>query len=211
MILYHADRNSLLSEGMKLDLKADYELTRPEQIVFRDLFPEGLSKHGINYIQDCVYNFQLFPVHISPTSKAELRCIVADEITESNDIISSTECEYKFELVRRALFPTLPSRFQSIFAVSDLSDFEHWVDVGFTSNDHVYELQVPDGTKRFDSAWLRGGYNTGYDVEKNFVFQGYSPSISLHLAINYWKGFPSESPRWEYLIPLPVTVGRRVQ
>lgn len=211
MILYHADRNSLLSEGMKLDLKADYELTRPEQIVFRDLFPEGLSKHGINYIQDCVYNFRHFPVRFIPTSKSELRCIVADEITEANYRISSTECEYKFELIRRALFPTLPSRFQSIFAVSDLSDFEQWLDVGFTSDDHVYELQVPDGTKRFDSTWLRGGYNTGYDVEKNLVFQGYSPSISLHLAINYWKGAPSESPRWEYLVPLPVTVGRRIR
>ena len=206
MILYHADRSGQLSEGMPLRLKTDFTLNNEKQAIFHECFPEGLSMHGIHYAADQRLVFQVLSVQITPSSSCP--CVPLGYIGDAHSLLGNTICEYQFELVRKAFFPHNPSRFQSVFAVEKMDDFMQWEDTGIGKDCAVYEIETND-LYRFDSTWLRGGLSLGPVERPSYL--GFSPSINLDLALNYWKGNSSPSPRWEYIIPLPAVVGRRVR
>lgn len=205
MVLYHADRTNSLAEGMSVALQKDYKLNCEQQTVFHEYFPEGLSCHGIQYAND--QTSELSPLLISGPSPIPI--VLLSKLATANEELGKNFCEYQFELVRRAFFPHLPSRFQSMFGTAQVGDFSQWRDIGISESTPVYEIYSDSHPFRFDSSWLRGGLCLGPMDAPSYL--GFSPSINLNSAMNYWKGLPSSSPRWEYIIPLPAVVGRRVR
>jgi hypothetical protein len=67
-----------------------------------ELFPEGLSPHGWRYMLDR-YEF------------------IRDPISSDAFVDHTWQVEFTFEMVRRAAFPKMNSRFQSYFAWETLS------------------------------------------------------------------------------------------
>ena len=52
-----------------------------------------------------------------------------------------------------------------------------------------------------------GLLNEGQTISTN---QGFSPSINFNQAFSYWSKEKSNNPKPEVLLPLPLTIGRRV-
>lgn len=211
MILYHADRCNSLSEGMKLQLEKDYKLNDPKEAIFRKFYPEGLSRHGQQYIQDVIYLFQTLTQAFEDPKTGILypSCIAALELTYANNKIGPVCCEMQFELVRKAFFPDKPSRWQSLFAVENIDDFEQWSAEGLSENYPVYEIEVDSSLQKFDSEWLKGTICIGPVGAPKHM--GFSPSLNMEMPMHYWQGDATSCPRWEYIIPLPAVVGRRVR
>ncbi|PWM56319.1 MAG: hypothetical protein DBX91_14205 [Subdoligranulum variabile] len=207
MILYHADRENLLSEGITLTLENNYHLAQKDLHVIYDLYPDGLSRHGVHYFDDCIRDIRSYWL---PNGNNRIEIILPDDFSAAKRDLDNSFCEYNFELVRRALFPKVPSRMQCLFAVASIEEFVQWQDCNFPPDCHVYEISVSDSTQRFDSKWLRGGYvlNQG-SIGGSYL--GFSPVLNLNSAVKYWSGMQTDSPRWEYLVSFPVTVGKRVR
>lgn len=207
MVLYHADRKNLLSEGMTLTLEKDYILAQQDLHMLHTLYPDGLSKHGVHYFNDVVQALNGMRFH---NGNGIMELISPQALSAAKTELDNAFCEYNFELVRRALFQAAPSRMQSLFALASIDEFAQWEDCNFSSDCHVYEIFVPESTQRFDSKWLKGGYVLN-QCSTGLSYLGFSPVTNLNLAANYWSGMQTEFPRWEYLVPLPVTVGHRIR
>lgn len=201
MLLYHADRMNSIKEGMTISLQKDFKLNCENQNVICEYFPEGLSYHGIQYAKD----HKAYLIKDNP----QIPFVWISKIGEANADLGMYLCEYQFELVRKAFFPHLPSRFQSMFGVAEIADFSQWKDIRINENTPIYEIYSDSEPFRFDSSWLKGGLCFGPSSAPSYL--GFSLSINLNIAMSYWKGLPSPSPRWEYVIPLPAVVGRRVR
>lgn len=86
MIFYHVDRSNTLQVGQNVQMS---NLPMPTQALVKtleELYPEGLSHHGISYLVD-------------PDTRMYI----------------NTNIEHIFELYRQLYFPDKPSRFQSFF------------------------------------------------------------------------------------------------
>jgi hypothetical protein len=108
--------------------------------------------------------------------------------------------ELLLEGVRQAHYPNRPCRYQSMFAWDSLDSALSFREASGTETDGIYELQPKDGVHRGDMGI--------YSLRDSFACIDHR----LHL---YWQGktlssVPSHTPRWEYVLPLPVTVGQRV-
>lgn len=109
MSYFTVDRGSQLRVGQRLDCDADYRgrrfypvkthYTKKDLECFtRELFPQGLSRHGKYYLLD-------------------EGLVTRDASGAKNPGCPATPAiELVVELVRRLSFPTYPSRFTSIFA-----------------------------------------------------------------------------------------------
>jgi hypothetical protein len=108
--------------------------------------------------------------------------------------------ELLLEGVRRAYYPERPCRYQSLFACDSLDSALGFRNTSGKATDRIYELEPKGGVHRGDMAI--------YTLHGSFA----SIDHRLHL---YWqgetlRGVPGHTPRWEYVLPLPVTVGQRV-
>ncbi|WP_431196925.1 hypothetical protein [Pseudomonas entomophila] len=102
-----------------------------------------------------------------------------------------------FEWVRRARFPNRPSRYQSIYAVDNLDSAVRFMSDYGSAGHAIYELSSPDAF-RGDMRLITAPKQT--------------PIVSSYFAELYWQGLPwhEGEPIWEWIVPCPVTIGRRV-
>jgi hypothetical protein len=106
--------------------------------------------------------------------------------------------DLSLELFRRSFFKTKPSRYQSIFAWDNIEDAKAFMGSLLPEfpNCVIYEISAnSEDLHRGDMSLLTFG-------STNLV---YADLLRL-----YWNGTTfNKSPKWEYLIPLPVKVGAR--
>ena len=188
---YTLDRSGTLSENQIVNLvniSTDSllveikNLLNRESIVSRgnELFPEGISRHGEQYLllkKLIVNNPNGLPSDLTPT----------------NPMI-----EIIFELVRKSMFPHLPSRMQSIFCWQTLDDLKKFTnDLGFPDNRRLNVFEVE--TDNFFIGDMKLLYLGGQGIH------------AMSLACMYWSGERTLNPHLEVLVPLPVQVGSRVE
>ncbi|HGM6596311.1 TPA: hypothetical protein ACKQAM_000107 [Serratia marcescens] len=114
---------------------------------------------------------------------------------------SSSQCELVFELYRRAHYPSKPSRYLSMFGCKTVREAAYFrgqtqcgIDVG------IFEVHSNGGFHRADMNLLSSN----------------SPPLEMeYRAELYWSGnteemYPGYKPFWEVIIPLPVTIGEKV-
>ncbi|MFF2113617.1 DUF2441 domain-containing protein [Rhodococcus koreensis] len=165
---YTVDRRGTLHEGQTLGLTRYDDVTPAVLQQHLDvLFPDGVAAHGAN-------NFV----------SADARFQVTDHVIE-----------LAWENVRRAHFPTAPSRFQSVFAVDSLDEARAFR----TAFD-------PTGTAKI---WRLETEHDGFRVNMELLRTHVSALMSSHHAHCYWsqKSPDYEVPvTWEVLLTPPVQV-----
>lgn len=204
MFLYHFDRSGNLRPNMPINLIKLDDL--PEDLrasKFLSTLEGGISVHGLNHLN---LRCASYPFARDITGK-----ILFDETSVSKQIsvVNMRILEFNLELVRRAYFQEYPSRFQSLFAVRYIEEFTAWPELHSAEGqrcNRIFQIDVPDEVHRFDSKWLRGGLSFG-TADLNYHI-GYAPSLCFDLAFKYWSKTPSDNPRWEYLLPLPIDGAR---
>ena len=121
--------------------------------------------------------------------------LVSSNLDEASSLNSHTEM--LFEWVRRARYPDRPSRFQSMFAVGDIDSAIRFMSIYGSRNQAVYELSSL-GAFRADMRLI--------------TYPRQTAILSSYFAELYWQGLPwhEGEPTWEWIVPCPVTIGRRV-
>lgn len=107
--------------------------------------------------------------------------------------------DFALELFRRSFFDTKPSRYQSIFAWDNLDDARSFMSrlIPEFPDCAIYELSTESENIH------KGDMSILANNKTNLV---YADILRL-----YWSGSTyTDEPLWEFLLPLPVTVGRRV-
>ena len=137
-----------------------------------ELFPEGLSPHGWRFMLDG-YEY------------------TRDPITNDAFVNHTWQVEFVFEMVRRAAFPKMNSRFQSYFAWETLDAARSFRKETQT----MYRIQAENGF-RADQNWLTLGT------------QGVATSLCAH---RYWSGAASSESLWEIVLRAPVRIVDRVE
>lgn len=196
MIAYHIDRRNNRSVGEILKLDTDYFTDWKEYSSYiYSLFPDGLSEHGNTYLDPAIFQTNL-PLSI-------------DELCDLSSFSNSHLIEAFFELIRRNLFPTLPSRLQCFFGVEQLSDFKYWPEL-FEADNKVFQIQFEqEQSIKLDASFLTGGISVQANPEKleaQFAFPHLFKS-----AISYWSGKTSNSPKFEILVKPPILIAKEVQ
>lgn len=198
-MLYHLDRGGTLKPGMILQTKPpseDSEISSQDRkalIPLDEIFPYGVSKFGSRYFQTV------------PSKLFDGYSFFPEELEGD---VSIALMEQTFELVRRADFPDMPSRFTSLFCVSDLTWFAKWPRLTETPG-HVFEIKPIENNKTatLDASFLKGDLTLkstkdgGINVRSSF-------HLNVSYAYRYWSGEFSDNPQEETLVELPVTVGR---
>lgn len=118
MILYHVDRSNLLKEGQVVTLTKDFpEHLNSFKSNILELYPDGLSYHGLTYA-------------IIPFGDTDPR--------------SSQEIETVFEFYRQIYFADKISRFQSFFCFQTLTEAKKFAKTNSEENHDykIYEVEV---------------------------------------------------------------------
>ncbi len=193
MKYYHIDRSNSLSEGQTISLNKEFTPNNDSgKLLIQKLFPDGVSAHGTHYLNDNVYFFNTgLPL--------------VQNIATSNNQNSIYFAEYAFELVRKIFFPSMPSRYTSLFALKKLDEINQWPEL--TNNRYrIFEIATIDEFPVFDASFLGGGLCFNFQN----MYQGFSPSINFKHAFSYWSEEVSVNPKLEVLLPLPITVGKQI-
>jgi hypothetical protein len=166
--LYHVDRDSSLSKGQTIQLVRYTDIKPPEFQRHVDMmFPAGVSRHGNNYFLN----------------------------NKSRSTIASPNIELVFEYVRRAFYPSRPSRFQSFFAFSTKGAALLFRKNYSNSIGKVWEVTALDS----------------FTADMAPLTQRDSILVYSYRAHIYWQGQPSgPNPVWEVLLTPPVTILREV-
>ncbi len=200
MILYHLDRFGSLVLGSSIDFLPEAAIPpKCRESELLKLFDFKISGQGWNQLSDRV---PYIKGGVSPDGSPT---ILVDSFISQKNTTDQKIMELVFELVRRSCFPTHPSRFTSLFTVKEVSDFQLWpelYDKNLYPNTRLYKIDSPDNTPKFDANLLRGGVIFGN--ESKDYYMGYLPLAAFDFAYRYWSGSATETPRWEYLVSLPV-------
>jgi hypothetical protein len=183
-MFYSVDRSGLYQTGGTLDLcQQDPVLGRPfwrlpdwfEADDLRahvaELFPDGLSLHGWQFMVER-HDF------IRPTN--------SDALFVNHNMV----VELAFEYVRRAVFPSRRSRFQSFFA---------WE-----------SLEMARAFRKEGQALYRVESNSIFRADQSWLTLGVQNAIASLSAHRYWSGASSGTPRWEILLAPPVRIMERI-
>ena len=168
MILYHIDRQKKLTEGQIIRLFDDYCI------------------NGTGGKEICDYIRKLYPEGISEHGN---RYLFADSnINWLNEAF--------LENIRSQLYPHLPSRFQSFFAVS---------------KEYIPQM-LKKLSSTYDSVNIFEIDTDMYSVHDMSLIDklGAGAGVVHYNASRYWNGEKSNNPLLEYLIPLPVIIGKMV-
>lgn len=211
MLLYHLDRGHSLKEGMQINLKnGSQALSNVENSHFISLFTDGFSFFGLDILCSTC---PMIPTFFDRSGDSPF--INVGNLFKIKGQVDIKLIEFIFELVRRLYFSHYPSRFQSLFAVDSVKEFHRWPELlegkakTFSLIDYdVYEISVSDNIPAFDSSWLRGGIAAG--IDKGLFFYGVKIDSLFDVAYHYWNRDFTEEPRLEYLVKLPIRVGRKV-
>lgn len=182
MIVYHIDRSFNLKEGQVIELDKEYFKNIPhlEEPMGR-YFPDGVSYHG--------------------------KSMTSNSATNSINNIRLPIIEPFFEMVRLKSFPTMPSRYQVLFAVDYLKDIELWKADMLAKNVpfKVFEIEVHKSSMlRLDARWL------DYGIEQTNDSLSLEPHTLMANAYQYWAKKSHKQPKHEVLLSLPVTIGKEV-
>lgn len=198
MKLYHIDRLGTLKDGQRIELIPLSELSGPvgKSRFARQLFPEGVSHHGAQYLDtESVYK-QFFGRTNNNLELFNIKALVDDV-----ELSCSKSIELVFELVRQRYFPEKPSRMTSLCAV-DNPEARGWRSLK-ADEKQLFEIIAQDNTPSFDGAFLRGGLALNRDSFENWKID-FSISELFDLAYAYWSGESTDSPQCEYLVQLPI-------
>lgn len=135
------------------------------------------------------------------------RMLFGHDIRQYDQTKDTQTIELVFELIRQKYFPEKFSRFQSIFAVTNINDLKRWLLYFKDTSFKVVTLEVcPSHVQTFDAIYLKdGGYHVK-DPHTNNKVTRHSNLLMLERAFDYWSGKYSLHPQIESLIKLPVTV-----
>lgn len=164
---YMVDRRALLAEGRTVGLVHYDDICPLELQAHVDtLFPDGVSVHGEQYL---------------------LR-------NASDPKLASPNIEMLFEYVRRACFPSRPSRFQSYFGCETIDQARYFRE---RHGDPLNGIWLVEAERSFTA-------------DMHFLQRGSSVLVGSYFAQQYWQGVASEDPFWEVLLVPPVGVLSRV-
>lgn len=111
----------------------------------------------------------------------------------------SVAIDLSLELFRRSFFASKPSRYQSVFAWDNLEDAQAFREKLLPEFPNCVINEVSTASDNIH----RGDMSILANNTTNLV---YTDILRL-----YWSSFTfRDDPLWEYVLPLPVTVGRRV-
>jgi hypothetical protein len=185
---YTVDRNRKLQVGQQLDCDTNYAERKfypvsPHyskqdlQTLIQELYPQGISSHGKQYLLDqCL-------VVKKPNGTPASVCPVVPIM------------ELVVELIRRVSFPTLPSRFTSIFGWDTKEDAISFRTSHCGNNGNICRLSAELGFRGDMTLLCLGGTILG----------------SWLYATRYWRGLRSPFPRVECLLLAPAVVEEIVQ
>lgn len=180
---YHVDRSNSLQEGMVITLdKNNFSIVYEESLYFREVLKNGLSRHGMHFLYNQTLGFV--------DGRLDYSCI------------NSSIMELHVELLRAARFPSIPSRYQSIFCLPSLNELANWPMLN-DQNYPIYEIEYDsDICPTLDANFLRGGITNS---------QQFWPCTDLTYSEKYLSGIYSDNPRLEVIVPLPIVVGKRIR
>lgn len=177
---YHVDRLGTLQEGQIIELER-YDDVRPKvlQAHVDSRFAEGVTKHGERYMLQPPGPEMLFDPWIESTC----------------------------ELSRRAEFPRLPSRFQSVFGCATLDEARAFLaKFGAEPTDaQILEVETDSKPFRADMHCL--------DIRGSILVSAYGARRYWRQEPNNLEVFPDSAPLppfWELLLRPPVRVIRKV-
>ena len=199
MKLYHLDRAGTLDVSKDIELEP-LEKCRDEikNSHLAELFPNGFSRQGMNYLDP---NVKI------KRGLDESGFMSPGDVAGSLEQSSNKMLELDYELIRRAEFPQCQSRYTALFAVNSPYEFSLWPELQKSSpNAKIVEITVQDDLPRYDSRQLHGGIGLyrWQDEKGPGFYLSYLPTGVYDQAVKYWSGLASDSPRWEYLVPLPI-------
>jgi hypothetical protein len=176
---FTVDRRQTLAPGMVLNLVRHTDVHPPVMQAHIDaLMPDGVTRHGDQYL-----------------------------VSNSQALTTSPNLELTFEYIRRAQFPTAPSRFQSVFACESRADAQTFGNAPAwgSPGSPIFEIEADYEPFRADMHCL--------------TLEG-SISMASYSAHRYWSGLPNDRhlsqgpqavrPFWELLLRPPVRVLRRI-
>ena len=201
--LYHLDRAQSLCENMIADLQCNME--QEPFSAFKEWFPAGLSPHGMAYLRENKLLIPPLPANDVRTNTI-VNALGIEAFKSANRCAQELLCEWNFELIRRAFFPDKVSRFQCLYALGNMADYDLWPELDLNSG-VLFEIET-DAAQCFDANWLRGGFD--FYGESGLLNYRFSPAENARHAMNYWSGKVTNAPRMEYLVPYPVCVGKRI-
>lgn len=185
---YHVARGIARHENEKIVLSRQWATLLPElaPLVY-DLFPDGISEHGVRYC--------LMPLYSQAPDTVPLAFF-------ASGVVDMT-CEY----VRRCEYRDCPSRMQSIFAWRTLADARAWRT--YIGGGTIFEITSQSARPPFraDMKNLEIIPNFPFTAAVNARRYWSGEASPSHL----WLGNPHPKPIWEFLLTLPATVGRKVE
>lgn len=177
MIAYHIDRDNSLHQGQTIQL---YEIPNNSSLLLEYMFNNKLSNHGLHYINESLQN-------------------VGDNRPAFYAL------EYELELIRRAYFPQMPSRYQVMFAIDSLDKVYEWNDL-FGCNYSIWKIEFPE-----ENHIIRDSNLLYVPVQEQDGKQIFCQHKSFCNAYKYWNGELSDNPRMEVLIKPPVKVIEKIE
>jgi hypothetical protein len=177
--LFHVDRTAALRPGQSLDITSWASIASQAQTIadvalqshVESLFPDGMTKHGLGYL--FWQNIPAFPMqpglYVDP-ALATMR---------------SHAIELVAEYIRRAEFPSRPSRYQAVFCWSSLEDAQRFVSEANLAGAVIWEV---DGKELFRA-----------DMRLLTMGTALATSEAIH---QYWRGekHRTKPPHWELFV-----------
>lgn len=192
MIAYKIDRFNSISVGQTLELCNDYipNDAYPEFLT-NNFVPGGLSNYGKHILNDLAASLSI--------------PFTLDELSYAHGFVTTALVEYTYEIIRQARYPALPSRYQSVYAVKNISDFSVWPELT-CSKYEIYKIEFnKQDSVYLDANFLKICLYQECQEARKFNY-GFSPGNSWYYANQYWSGAISETPKMELLIKGPVKV-----
>jgi len=197
---YHVDQYGELEVGSTLKLEWPPRITNnlvttsseENMEAIQELYPEGLSRHGVKYAQIGLVTEELENLRDGWQAMAG--------VIESHDISTgksgknyftayNTFYEHMFELYRMMEFEDENSRFQSYFAVEELEDAVEFAERHRREDSAIFEVRCEN-----------------YDIrDMELVKMKYFGEVFAN-GEKYWKGKSGSDPDWEVVMEPPVEV-----
>jgi hypothetical protein len=110
--------------------------------------------------------------------------------------VTDANTEIIFEWVRRAKYSNRPSRYQCLYAATDIPSAHEFMRITGSPPSPIFEV---DGRNAFRA-------------DMRLLDARMTALVKSHFANLYWQGLPHpvDPPFWEWLVPCPVVVGRQV-
>lgn len=196
---YHLDRSNTCEVGDRLDLEwpgkiqdnLDVRSGAKNQVKLRELYPEGLSRHGARYAHAALVSKSgsNLPDSYEPMAGV-VNVVERGQLTTKTISPFSVRDEFFVELVRMTEFEEYRSRFQSFFAFEELEEAISFYREHRSGPSQILEVTCEEYVKR----------------DMNLV-SGMFFGTGIANANEYWQGNPgNDPPTWEIVMEPPVKI-----